>query len=961
MKKSWPSGFTLRNHLFDARLKLKIVAAMTIFALVPFFAAMAQEKGQGEDAFVLEEIIVSSSRISQKGFEAPTPTTVMTGESLKNQGLINIADLINQAPVFRSSYNETQGAGGFRGGGGQNYVNMRGLGPKRTLVLMNGNRIVPTTNEGTTDLNLIPSIAIERTDVVTGGASAAWGSDAVAGVVNLITKRGYEGLELEIRGGQTMEGDDETGSFSALYGKKLNDTMSLLIAAELEHRAGGVTTASRDWSDKMGGHFVGPNGIMILANDIQFGGLMTPGGHLLGPPPLGGQNISLDGQSVAPAVNPGMYRSGAQQSGGDYHLSHPQGTMWLSTPFDRQTALVSLHTKFSDTLRGVFELNYGHSESDYPSVPYANVVKLFPDNPYLPQQIVDYIGRRPYQDVGIIESEKGGLPLYHADQENETYRVNATIDGDLAKDWTWNAHYSYGQNESYAGYYNVLNYSKADQSLFPSSQSPFSLALDAVRDPGGNIVCRSGAPGCVPLNILGVGLYDPAVIDYVYGWSWQEVKTKQHNFAVNVQGNIGSTPAGPISVAAGYEYRVDEIGGTSDEKSKNNLWDQGNPQPIDGDMDVNEGYMEVLVPLLADKPFAEALDLNAAVRYAEYELAGGATTWKAGATYKINSEFRLRASKSRDIRAPNLLEVFLGSQLGSTANVRDYSGYPNPALVYRETSGNPELKPEESDTVSYGFSYQPNYAPGLSIGADYYDIEITDAISTISAEDLAQGCAAGNQFYCSKIDFWPGDPTGKTIELIHQQPINVDTVVTRGVDIELAYEFSALDGEFALRALGSYVAEISDSGSGGFDRAGQIGDGVLSRTSYWAPEWVWDANVRYTRRAFGVNLHSRYIDSGVLDATAASGGKNAGKLFEDFNGDGVLAPIISVPSRVYFDLAADYTFELSNGSAIQVFAGGRNIFNTEPPQQLVILRFGSLGSLYDIYGTTYYGGVRVKF
>ena len=251
MKKSWMSGFNLRTHVRDARLKAAIVAATTIFTLVPFFTAMAQEEGQEGDEFLLEDIVVSASRITQEGFEAPTPTTVISGETLRDQGLVNIADLINQAPVFRNSHTETSGTLGIGGGGGQNYVNMRGLGSKRTLVLLNGNRIVPTTSSGTTDINLIPSIAIQRTEVVTGGASAAWGSDAVAGVVNFFTKRGYEGLELEVRAGQTTESDNETASFSVLYGKQLNHKTHLLFAAEYEDRAGGVTTASRDWSERM--------------------------------------------------------------------------------------------------------------------------------------------------------------------------------------------------------------------------------------------------------------------------------------------------------------------------------------------------------------------------------------------------------------------------------------------------------------------------------------------------------------------------------------------------------------------------------------------------------------------------------------------------------------------------------------------------------------------------------------
>ena len=424
----------------------------------------------------------------------------------------------------------------------------------------------------------------------------------------------------------------------------------------------------------------------------------------------------------------------------------------LTTPVKRFSALASLDTEFSDTLRGSLEMNYGYASSDFPSVPYIGTQNIMKDNPYLPASVAAALGPRPFQTVGKIGTE--GMPAYHMERENKTFRILAGIEGDFADKWVWDTHYSYGQNERYTALgNNVLTYANADATLFPVSQSPLNLAVDAVRDSNGNIVCRSGAPGCVPFNFLGIGTYDQAAYDYITGTSWQKVTTKQHNFGVNVKGDLGSTPAGPISVAAGYEYRFDEIGGTSDVQSQNNLFDVGNYQPIDGSLDVHEGYVEVLVPLLADKPFAKALDLNAAIRQAEYELAGGATTWKLGATYKVTSAFRLRASKSRDIRAPNLLEVFQSGQTGQSGAMVGYEGYPNPGLILRQISGNTDLTPEKSDTVSFGFSYRPDYLAGLSVGADYYDISITDAIVSPSATDLVYGCTAGNQAYCDQSTF----------------------------------------------------------------------------------------------------------------------------------------------------------------------------------------------------------------
>lgn len=879
----------------------------------------------------------------------------MDSEDLKVQGISNIADLLNQSPVFRDSDTAASRTTGLGGNPVGNYVNLRGLGANRTLVLLNGNRIVPTTNVGTTDLNLIPTVALDRTEIVTGGASAAWGSDAVAGVVNMITKKNYVGTELEVKAGQSSKGDSDTHSFSVITGHALNETNHLMFAAEYENSDGGGNVQSRDWSDQMIGYLGDNDGGFVIARDLQFGGTFDTAGHILGAPPLGGQNFTADGTSFNPSTSPGINygAGGAPRSGGDNHTGHPVGGVQLTTPIKRYSAILTLDSEISEKISSKVEINYGRAETSFNSVPFIGVQVLHNDNPYLPQEFVDAMSR-PVAPVGKIGNV--GMPLYRFDRENETLRASFALEGEINNDWSWDAHYSYGQNKNYSGLANnILSYVNADQTLYPHAQSPLDLAVDAVLEDG-NIVCRSGAPGCVPFNFIGEGTYSQEAYDYISGTSYQNVKTKQHNFSANVNGEIGELPAGPVYIAAGYEYKVDKISGQSDEKSQNNLWDVYNPQPFKGSLDVHEVYTEVLAPI------SEDIDLNAAIRHAEYELAGGATTWKFGATYQINDELRLRASKSLDIRAPNLREVFLAGQTGQVGTLTGYTGPNDAALILRKISGNSDLIPEESETLSFGFSYRPEQVDGLYLGADYYDISIDDAIASLGATDLVSGCqdGSGNLDYCSQIDF-VGDPSDRVISEIREQPLNIDTIVIRGLDIELGYKFEALDGEFNLRTLGGYTIEITDSGSGNYDRAGQIGPGVASRSDYSAPEWIWDANVNYKRDAFSINLHARYIDSGVIDVTAKAGGLNEGKIMSALHGD-TLVEDNNVASKVYVDLSMDYEFTI-DGQVVKVFGGIKNLFDTTPPEEFGMPLIGGsrLGGLYDTLGTTYQLGLRTKF
>lgn len=907
---------------------------------------------------------MTATRVARAGYEAPTPTTVMSAASMEEQGITNVADLLNQNPAFRSSSTPSSSTFTFDSSGG-NYVNLRGLGTNRTLVLLDGNRVIPSSTTGTTDLNLIPSIALERTEVVTGGASAAYGSDAVAGVVNLILRKNFEGFQGEAQTGQSKYGDDKDNRVAFVSGTSLfGGGGHLLLSAEYEKNEGVGNQSNRPWANEnvttLGSGV--PGAPTYVAPDVNFS-FVAPGG-VTAFGPLAGIAFSPNGQPYNFQYG-NNYGSATLQSGGSNHLAYFTGTLPLEIPVTRYSGLAKLDMDITSSVKGWVELNYGHADGDHNSVPYIGTVFMTPDNAYLPASVANLITSSGAPGVVVGKIGTQDMPPYFSSSGNDTYRVVAGLQGELLAGWTWDAHYEYGSDKFTSALSNdVLDWVNANQTTNPSSQSPWSLATDAVLN-NGRIVCRSSIAnpgnGCVPFDILGLGNYSAAALGYVTGTSWEEETNRQYNFAANIQGDPFSTWAGKVSLAGGYEYRRDTTEGTSDALSQQDLFDVFNPHPVSGSLHVNEAYLETVVPLLSDLPFAKSVDFNGAVRHAQYELAGGATTWKTGLTYQMDSDFRIRASMSHDVRAPNLQENFTTASTGQFGPPPPgYSSVPNAALFLTNTSGNLHLVPERSNTSTFGFTYAPGWLEGFHATVDYYKIDITDAIGTLGVVQLLNGCNLDHiAADCAQIVFDPADPTHHTVELINLQPININETRTSGVDFELGYDFHALGGKFALTALGSYLHDIESTDSGNINRAGEIGGGVLSTSLFDGPHWIWDGNVHYTQGPLGLNAHMRYIGSGVLDTTAEPGGVNAG-LLQYPNGQSAN----DVVHKVYCNFGADYTLEPgSSGMAVQLFVGVNNAFNTAPPRNIGFSYYGggNVANYYDPIGTTIFGGARLKF
>ena len=524
--------------------------------------------------------------------------------------------------------------------------------------------------------------------------------------------------------------------------------------------------------------------------------------------------------------------------------------------------------------------------------------------------------------------------LLTSNVSNDTTRVVAGLEGGFGGTWKWNAYGQFGDTIS-----NIDRGNTATNALFAKS-------ADAVTGPNGQPVCRvnlaPGDPGadpaCVPVNLFGFGSPSRAALNYFLGTSKFRANIHQYVGAGSVTGDLFQLDGKPISVAFGVEYRNDKVVGTADPISQANGFTFGNPKSIAGSRDVIEGFGEVAVPLLHDRAFVKSLDLDGAFRVTNYTGSGTVVTWKAGANWALNDSIRLRATRSRDIRAANLSELY---QTSNTlfATVRDPANGGANTTVTQVTGGNPLLRPEEADTLTAGVVLSPVFAPGLRLSADYYDIKIGGAVATLAAQDLINRCFAGNADLCR---FLTRDATG-VLTGINVTNVNVAEVATRGIDIEASYTRRLGAGTIALRGLATYVDRLSTSNGGiTIDRAGEVGP-----NNNGLPHWRFNANLTYAQGPITFFLENRFIGAGRYDNsyTAADIDNNHVRAADFVN--------IGLQIDAYRD---------QPGRA-QFFVNVNNLFDSSPPlpPSSFFAPQQTNPVLYDIVGTFVTSGIRLRF
>jgi len=930
------------------------------FAMFAALAACAGAPAFAQDnAGDAGEIIVTGSRLASQGFTSPTPLTVVGADNIRAQGDTNIAEVLNELPAFRASQTPENSFVTITGNIGARTVDLRGLAPQRTLVLVNGRRFIPSSPQGTVDLNLIPTMLVKRAEVVTGGASAAYGSDAVAGVVNLVLDTELEGLRGQMQYGISERGDDRNYQFSIAGGTGFGGGRGHVVAAFEYSKNDGIGGCYEiDWcalgysnftnNDWVAPTAANPHPNNALPNRVTLPNkqptLLTSG--LINSGALRGTYFLADGTPSPTPFEYGQWPSTFAMVGGHEHRDPFTSAHLMKSPVRRYTAFGSASYELTDDIKAFAELTYGNVLGTQNGAQFRDLaIKIDVNNPFIPEAIHQEMVDKGLTSISLArDGDDFGVAKYRG--ENKTIRGTAGLEGKLGGSWEWDAYYQYGHNR-----YEQQMANNRIQALFP-------LAVDAVRNGAGDIVCRINADSnpnndnaaCIPVNLFGINQWDPKAKGFFYGTGWQTSTIEQHVAAANLRGNLFSTWAGPVPIAVGVEYRKDSIRGDADPISLANGWYVGNGSAVSGSVNVKEAYAEVAVPLAKDLPFAQSLELNGAVRLTDYSTSGSVTTWKAGITYDPVEWLRVRATRSRDIRAPNLLELF-GSTSSVSSRVVDRDGVQYLPRVF--TGGNDALQPEIADSWTAGVVLSPRgrLLNGLRISADYYDIKIKDAISQVGAQTIVDRCqTAGVPEFCSLITF-----DGDAISEVRNPWLNLNTLIVRGVDLEADYRVS-LGGQkrLGVRVLGAYVKDLITVDSvGSINRAGQTG--VQTGSQPGLPRWTVNSTLTYDDGPFSANIQARYISAGRMDVTLV------GPTDKGYSTD--LPNSISdnhIEAMLYIDIGASYRFDIGDSRSVELYGAVKNLTNPTPPVN-VYSGSGTNPFLFDMIGRRFTIGARFAY
>jgi len=927
--------------------KTSLLRGASLFAVAVAIAGTAgapslAQSSSDEDGDV---IVVTGTRITNStGFTAPTPVTVVGIDDLDSSSATNIADGLNKLPVFLGSITTNYPTTTTQPGAtaGQNLLALRRLGVGRTLVLLDGRRIVATNGGGATDIDLFPQGLVERVEVVTGGASAAYGSDAISGVVNFVLDTDFDGLKADFQTGISSHND--LPSYGGNISIGASGERTRLIASFdyfWQDGLGGDETTGREWFDTPHGRVPNPFGSdpsRLIIEDVRSsrgsdGGLITSG-------PLRG--LQFLGNGMTSPFDYGEVTGTAFQSGGDGGRT----TVGLKPEETRYNMFVHGEFDLTNDVALFAEGMYGHSETDQHafynvSAGNSNQYTVFIDNAYLPQSVVDLMVNEGITSftLGRIETD---IPITQNYSELDVNRFGFGAMGNLTDRWTFDTSYTWSRSVQF------LN------EKFLTNANTLYASADAVVDPGtGDIVCRSALsggvnPNCIPRNLFGSQDNSSDLINYVTGDSFQELTLTQQVAVFNVSGDLGDTfhlGAGPIGFATGLEYRQEEAvqvtdpisqtfvefsgveGGPTSLEGKLGPYRHNNPQPFSGSYDIREGYVEVAVPVLRDVPFAVALDLNGAVRHSQYSTgAGNVTTWKVGGVYQVVDDFRLRLTQSRDIRSANTLELF--NPISQITNNRVYNGQSIATLNI--SSGNTDLAPEVADTITYGAVFTPSAFPGLHLSLDYYDIEIADAIGSLGSQRIINECEAGNQELCSLITLTPQNTL-----IVYNPTLNLAQIKNSGYDFEALYRTDVGAGDLTLRALLNHRTNDNSQ------TLGSAPNNVLD--SPQSPEWRGAFSARYSQEVWSLFSQVRWLGSSQLDPNRTINDNSA-------------------PSIMYVDLSGTYDVDAFAGSP-QLFFSISNLLDQEPPTSApnVTTFTRAANAAYDPIGRYYTVGVRVEF
>lgn len=955
----------MRTSTGTALASLRKGASVLALAL-PLLALSAPARAQDSPADENEEtpdqpvITVTGSRLGA-GFTAPTPVTAIGAAQIEDRALTSVAELSYEIPQLRINQNIGRSSEPV----GQNQVDLRALGAARTLQLLDGRRVAATSPFGGTDSNIYPLALIKSVEVVTGGASAAWGSDAVAGVINFSIDKEFTGLKVDASYGVSKYGDYKRPVVSAAAGASLlDDRLHLVAAGDFYRNTGQTSQASRPWGQGTPILFSNPSYTPTngqTKNYIAYDGrlLASFGGLVMGvnADTTAGNGVDvLRGIQFGPGgtVLPYNYGSAANanfQIGGDGVTVEDDGN--LMPYITRYSGYGRAGFDVSDNLSVWADVLYSRVdvESDLaPNFDIANTaLTIRSDNAYLPTTVRNLMTANSITSFRLhrLNLEDG---YSQNNSKTRALRYAVGIEGSFGQGWEWDAYYQRGDNT----FRQDSNNNRISANWTNGVDSVLVAGVPVCRI-NADVSTTNDNAACVPINVFGAGSISPQALAWYRGTSWYSTEITQELGGINLKGKPFSTWADEVSVAFGAEIRHDSVNSVSDAVSQTLLsngtrggWRSINQQPFSGALTVKEGYFEAAVPLAKGVPMAHDLELNGAIRYADYSSSGGATTWKVGLNYSPVPDIRFRGTISRDIRAANLYELYAGPNqvINSVLDSRP-APTPTPAgtsyNVRQLSGGNANLTPERADTKSFGVVLRPSIIPGLSMSLDYYKIKIDNAITTIPSANIVAGCYVNNvSALCDLITI---DTTTNFISLIKSTYVNAQTIKTSGVDFEASYRkpvnWFGTEGTIGSRLLVNYVSDLSLTILG--IKTDYVGD--LATDYSGQPQWKANFDVTYQGGPIKLGAYVRHI----------GGGK-----FRSFYIDNLDLPLAQnrVKARTYIDLSA--SFKLTGN--VEFYGKIDNLFDVAPPilPNAITQPTVANSQMYDKIGRYFVAGVRLR-
>jgi len=960
-------------------------------------ATIAQaQNDQGDD---VETVVVTGSRILGSNLESPSPIQTVTAEDIQTSGVPNIQDLLVKSPVFGTPLSRTN-SNFLTSSVGVATIDLRNLGTARTLVLVDGRRFVAgIPGESAVDLNTIPASFIDRVDVMTGGASSIYGSDAIAGVVNIIYKKNFEGFSFDAQYGESAEGDGDETQLGATFGVSSADGRGNVMGYIGYTDQGSVLSRDRSRSavDQISRALLtGDPADMFTAQRPYYSSFAPQGRFFTANGPGSGITFDANGNVIPWSTNgtSTLAATGFNRS----------AFRTIAVPIERYLFASRGNYEFADHHRAFFEGTYASTQATSVLEPYPlGAEDIYPAtggqtpaeflvngvllaNPLIPAAVFnttadedgdglrDYYFTRRMAEAG----NRGNVA------DRDTFRIVGGLEGELfGGGWRYEAFYAYGQTkeaQTSSGQVNVLNFRNALEAI------PDVDDLDG----DGNVteaICRDANArdqGCVPVNVFGFNSISPAAFDYIKAPGMLATFTQQKIAGLNLTGHVFDLPAGPVGLAVGAEYR-DEYSRSEFDPLQQAGLNAGNAIPrTEGDFDVKEGYLEVRVPLLADKPMFEKLDLNGAVRFADYSTVGSVVSWNGGLEWSPVPSLRFRAIRALATRAPNINELFsppsqdfptglqdpcVGVTATSTGDVdaacRAAPGVnaniaANGAFTLNQADiqgisgfnrGNPNLSEEEGDSWTVGVVIKPSDIPVLEnfdLTLDYYRIDIKDAIVFTPRQFILDQCYRGNTALCQFITRRPaavGANSAGSLEFIDSGPTNSGGEFAEGIDLTVSYAQDIGPGAFRGRLAFTHVLDqyrVPLPGAAKDYIVGEVEDGLV------APENRAVLNLGYTVGKFGATLTTTYLGKVALDDQFLA-------QFGEARGS------IGVGSKTYLDAQVTY----SPTENYQIFVGANNLLDEEPPPIISGLPGDDTGTetnagAYDPIGRRWYAGVRVK-